>query len=140
MVEELTAYTAQDVFDIDILMHELSPTSYCNEDILDAIIKDINSHAYIIRKEGYIIAAGTLCVMHSLEFTLANIESVVVASKQRGHGYGKVLIEHIIDESKRLGVRSIHLTSNPKRIAANNLYQKLGFLKCETNCFVFEIK
>lgn len=139
MVEELLSYTSADLKDLDLLMHELSPTSFCNKEILDNVLNDVNSHAYIIRKDGQIVAAGTLCVMHNLEFTIASVESVVVLSSCRGRGYGKMLVEHLINEAKRLGVRSIHLTSNPKRTAANNLYQILGFEKYETNCYHFEL-
>ena len=139
MVEELTTYTNQDVEDLDNLMHELSSTSYCNEEILDNVMNDDNAHAYVIREEGHIIAAGALCVMHNLEFTIANVESVVVSTKYRGRGYGKELIELIIDDAKRLNVHSVHLTSNPKRVIANKLYQKLGFVKYETNCYVLGI-
>ena len=121
-------------------MHELSPTSFCNAAILDDNLKDENAHAYVIREDGHIVGAGTLCVMHTLEFTIDNIESVVVSSMLRGKGYGRLLVEHMINEAKRMNVRSIHLTSNPKRVAANELYQRLGFRKYETNCFVFNIQ
>ena len=139
MVEELTSYTSQDLKDIDALMHELSATSYCNEEILNNVMNDGNSHLFIIREDGHIIATGTLCVMHNPEFTIASVESVVVASSCRGRGYGKKLIEHIINEAKYMNVRSVHLTSNPKRVVANNLYQSLGFVKYETNCYHFDI-
>ena len=138
-VEELLSYTLTDVNDLDVLMHELSPTSYCNESILDAVIADENSHVYVIREEGHIVAAGTLCVIHTLEFTNACIESVVVSSKQRGKGLGELLVEHMINEAKKMKVYSIHLTSNPKRVAANNLYQKVGFVRYETNCYVLNL-
>ena len=138
-VEELLSYTLTEVKDLDVLMHELSSTSYCNEAILDAIVADVNSHAYVIREEGHIVAAGTLCVIHTLEFTNACIESVVVSSSQRGKGLGRLLVEHMISEAKRMNVHSIHLTSNPKRVAANNLYLRLGFVKYETNCYYFDI-
>ena len=140
MVEELRSYTLADIEDLDSLMHELSPTSFCNEKILDAVIIDANSHAYVIRADEHIVAAGSLCVMHNLEFTIASVESVVVSSQFRGRGYGKLLIEHIIDEARRLKVRTIHLTSNPKRVAANNLYQSMGFVKYETNCYHLNIE
>ncbi len=135
-VDELLAYTLTDVKDLDQLMNELSSTSCCNESILDALIGDENSYAYVIRDDGHIIAAGTLCIMHTLEFTIASIESVVVLSMHRGKGFGKMLVKHMINKAKKLNVRSIHLTSNPKRISANNLYQSLGFVKYETNCYV----
>lgn len=139
MVEEFQSYTLTDVEDLDRLMHDLSPTSFCNEEILNAVLNDVNSHVYIIREEGHIVGAGTLCVMHNLEFTLASVESVVVSSSYRGRGFGKELMEHILEEARKLKVRSIHLTSNPKRIAANNLYQRLGFMIYETNCYHYEI-
>lgn len=139
MVEELLSYTLTDVKDLDQLMHELSLSSYCNEAILDAILADDNSHAYVIREGGHIVAAGTLCVIHTLEFTNACIESVAVSTKQRGKGLGRLLVEHMINEARKMNVLSIHLTSNPKRVAANNLYQRMGFMKYETNCYVLDL-
>ena len=34
MVEKLSSYTPQDLADLDTLMHELSATSFCNEELL----------------------------------------------------------------------------------------------------------
>lgn len=45
----------------------------------------------------------------------------------------------MIDAAKSLKVRQIQLTSNPKRVAANRLYQNLGFERYETNCYKMEI-
>ena len=89
MVEELVSYSQTDLSDLDMLMHELSASSFCNENLLDDALNDSNVHVYVIRDEGHIVATGTLCIKHTLEFTIADIESVVVGSKCRGHGYGK---------------------------------------------------
>ena len=135
MVEELTSYTSQDVVDLDILMHELSATSFCNEDILDKVMKDCNTHVFVIRENGHFIATGTLCVMHTLEFTIAGIESVVVKSDYRGRGYSKKLLTSLIDAAQMIGVHHLNLTSNPKREAANRVYQSMGFEQYMTNCY-----
>ncbi len=37
MVEKLHSYSSQDLADIDVLMHELSATSYCNETLLEDV-------------------------------------------------------------------------------------------------------
>ncbi len=139
MVEELKSYTSQDLADLDVLMHELSPTSYCNEAILYNVMNDNNSHVFVIREEGHIIATGTLCIMHMLEFTIAGIESVVVKSNVRGKGYGKELITHMIHTSNKEGAHHIQLTSNPLRKTANKLYQSMGFEKYDTNCYKYKI-
>ena len=135
MIEELTTYRSQDLSDLDSLMHELSATSFCSEALLRAALADANVHVYVIRDEGRIAAAGTLCIKHTLEFTIADIESVVVSARCRGRGYGKVLMAALIEAARRYRAHHIQLTSNPARVAANRLYQALGFERYETNCY-----
>lgn len=135
MVEELTTYHPQDLSDLDALMHELSATSLCNEELLEAALNDANVHVYVIREEGRIVATGTLCIKHTLEFAIADIEAVVVDSRCRGRGYGKELMRVMIEVAKGFKVHHIQLTSNPARVAANRLYQDLGFERYETNCY-----
>lgn len=135
MLEELSSFTSQELSDIDMLMHELSATSYCDEALLRNALDDKNVHVFVIRTDGHIVATGTLCIKHTLEFTIADVESVVVSSNYRGRGYGKELMTAIIDAAKNLNVHHIQLTSNPKRVAANQMYQKLGFERYETNCY-----
>ena len=140
MVEELSSYTPQDLVDLDALMHELSATSFCNELLLSNVLDDANVHVYVIRDEGHIVATGTLCIKHTLEFTIADIESVVVSSKFRGRRYGKELMTAMIEAAKTMNVHHIQLTSNPARVAANRLYQDLGFERYETNCYKLLLK
>ena len=135
MIEELSSNTPQDLADLDALMHELSTTSFCNEELLKNALNDANVHVYVIRDEGHIVATGTLCIKHTLEFTIADIESVVVCSKCRGRGYGKELMKAMIEAAKKVNVHHIQLTSNPKRVAANQLYYDIGFERYETNCY-----
>ena len=134
-VGELLAFSLQDLADLDALMHELSATSFCNEKLLNNALNDANVHVYVIRDGGHIVATGTLCIKHTLEFTIADIESVVVSSKCRGRGYGKELMTAMIEAAKKMDVHHIQLTSNPARVAANRLYQELGFERYETNCY-----
>lgn len=139
MVEELISYSPQDLSDLDALMHELSATSFCSEALLRAALEDANVHVYVILADGHIVAAGTLCIKHTLEFTIADIESVVVSSRCRGRGYGKELMTALIEAAGSFGAHHIQLTSNPARVAANRLYQALGFKRYETNCYKLEL-
>ena len=132
MVEELSSYSSQDLTDLDALMHELSATSFCN---VKNAMNDANVHVYVIRDEGHIVATGTLCIKHTLEFTIADVESVVVSSKCRGRGYGKELMMAMVEAAKKMNVHHLQLTSNPARVTANRLYQDLGFERYETNCY-----
>ena len=140
MVEELRLYTPGDLADLDVLMHELSATSYCDELLLSNALDDANVHVYVIRDEGHIVATATLCVKHTLEFTVGDVESVVVSSRCRGLGYGKALMRALIDAAKELGVHHLQLTSHPGRVVANGLYREMGFVRYETNCYKLLLK
>ncbi len=140
MIEELLSYSPQDLKDLDNLMHELSASSYCDEGLLKNALADANSHIFVIREDGRIIATATLCIKHTMEFTIADIESVVVSSQHREKGYGKQLMAALIATAKDMKVHHIQLTSNPKRIAANQLYQALGFERYDTNCYLLKFR
>lgn len=139
MVEELSFFSSSDLTDLGGLIHELSATSCCNERSLSDALGDRNVHVLVIRDGGHIVATGTLCIKHTLEFTIADIESVVVSPQCRGRGYGEELVRALVNTSRELKAHHIQLTSNPKRVAANRLYQELGFVQYETNCYKMEL-
>lgn len=132
---ELLTYTDSDFTDLSSLMQELSSNIVFTRESLERMLADPNSHLYVIREDGRIVACASLCIYHQPFSTDATIESVVVSSKMRGRGLGRKLMEHLIEEAARMKVDRIHLTSNPKRVAANALYQEMGFDKKETNCY-----
>ena len=68
------------------------------------------------------------------------IEDVVIDTVQRGNGFGRKLIEHAIGYCKEAGLGTVYLTSNPKRVAANTLYQSVGFTRKETNMYKMDLK
>ena len=139
-MHELLTYTDSDFTDLASLMQELSSNIVFTRESLERMLADSNSHLYVLRECGRIVACASLCIYHQPFSTDATIESVVVSSKMRGKGLGRKLMEHLIEEASRMKVDCIHLTSNPKREAANALYQKMGFKKKETNCYCKQTK
>ena len=95
-----------------------------------------NAHLFVMQN-----AEGTPVAMLSVGFYRtpsgykAWMEDVVVDAVYRGCGYGKKIVEYAIGFIRDSGADSISLTTNPSRIAANHLYQSLGFEKYETNVF-----
>ncbi len=134
-MHELLTYTDSDFSDLSVLMQELSSNIVFTKESLERLLAAPNSHLYVAREEGRIVACASLCIFHQPFSTDATIESVVVSSKMRGKGLGPKLMQHLLDEASRMKVDCIHLTSNPKREAANALYQKMGFERYETNCY-----
>ena len=65
----------------------------------------------------------------------ARIEDVVVDQDARGHGVATALTLAALDLARQQGARSVDLTSRPSRVAANRLYQRLGFQLRDSNVY-----
>ena len=138
-IKEIIVYSPQVVSELNALMHELSPGATATEERVRRVIEEPNMHQYSAFEEGRMVACATLCVCHTPEMVIGFVEAVVVASAFRGRHIGRQIMERIISDARTFGVQQIHLTSNPKRVAANGLYQALGFEKKETNVYVMKL-
>ena len=138
-IQELQNYTQAQFEDLKQLMSELSDRVNLTQTDLMLVLKDSNSHLYVIFDSERIIGCATLCIFHSPTGTKASIEDVVVSSAYRGQHLGKQLMEYVLEQAKAFAPIELHLTSNPMRVAVNKLYQSIGFQKKETNCYQMTI-
>lgn len=136
---ELHDYTQAQFEDLKQLMSELSDRVNFTQTDLMLVLKDRNCHLYAVLEGEHIIGCVTLCLFHSPTGTKASIEDVVVSSAYRGQHLGRQLMGYVLEQAKAYAPIELHLTSNPMRVAANKLYQSLGFQKKETNCYQMSI-
>lgn len=90
---------------------------------------------YIARFEGDIVGSLTLATFASPTGFHAWIEDVVVDASCRGNGIASQLVNSAIDKAREIGAAHLNLTSRPSRVAANQLYPKLGFALRDTNVY-----
>ena len=108
-------------------------------DDLAALVKSESSTLIVARADnGSIIGAACVTVYRVPTGVRAVIEDVIVDESARGQGIGEALIQRCLDIAREKGAGGVSLTSNPKREAANRLYQKMGFKKRETNAYYFK--
>lgn len=138
-IQVLQSYTQAQFEDLKQLLSDLSDRVNFTQTDLMLVLKDSNCHLYVILDSERIVGCATLCVFHSPTGTKASIEDVVVSSTYRGQHLGKQLMEYVLEQAKAFAPIELHLTSNPMRVAANQLYQSLGFLRKETNCYQMTI-
>lgn len=105
------------------------------EEMFHQLINSSNSHLFFLLKEEQIAGMLTVGIYYSPTGGKAWIEDVVVDESFRGQGLSKLLVAHAIEFVKTKQVPSLMLTSNPKRVAANKLYQIMGFERKETNVY-----
>ena len=111
-----------------------SPTTL-TETMCRQLLDSANSHLFFLMKDEQIAGMLTVGIYYSPTGGKAWIEDVVVDEVFRGQGLSKLLVAHAIDFVKSQEIPLLMLTSNPKRIAANKLYQASGFERKETNVY-----
>lgn len=136
-VVQLKEATDANVREIDALAAELhldGPSSVSLEGVRE-VLASTNAILMTVQDEGKIIGMATLYVMPTTEKRVGHVDDVVVSSEYRGQGLGEKLMRALIDAARERGVSSLHLTSRPARVAAQKLYEKVGFKKRETDVF-----
>ncbi len=138
-IVELNTLTDAQVQEVIGLMGELDPTITVTTEMVKRTVEAPGTHFIAVTAEEHIIGCASLCVFESPTGRKASVEDVVVSSPYRGQHIGKQLMQYIIEYAKTLAPINLQLTSRPERVAANKLYQSLGFQKRETNAYRMEI-
>lgn len=89
---------------------------------------------------GTIVGSLTLVIFRIPTGLRAWIEDVVVDEAGRGQGVGEALNGFALDLARAEGCKTVDLTSRPSREAANRLYQRLGFVRRETNVWRYSFE
>ena len=111
-----------------------------SEEMFNQLLASPNSHLFFLLKNEQIAGMLTVGIYHSPTGGKAWIEDVVVDESFRGQGLSKLLVAHAIEFTKSKQIPSLMLTSNSKRVAANKLYQTMGFERKETNVYRMKFK
>ena len=134
-IKELTSLSDANWQYLDVLMKQMSDEKLVSRGMIEDVVNDPNSHLFAIFDGDAIVGCATLSVYYSPTGRKACIEDVVVHTDYRGQHLGRMLLEHLISEARTMSPIEIHLTSRPVRVAANALYQSLGFVKRDTNFY-----
>lgn len=102
---------------------------------LQQVLQSESSFLYVAKEGDKILGTITLVVYKIPTGKKAWIEDVVVDASERGKGIAEALIRHVLDVAHQNGIEKIALTSQPFRVAANNLYRKVGFELRKTNVY-----
>ena len=81
----------------------------------------------------------TLAVYYDPNGSKAWIENVVIENNMQGKKLGRLLIEYAIEAARRYSPCTLMLTSRPARVAANTLYQSVGFEQKTTNVYKLKV-
>jgi ribosomal protein S18 acetylase RimI-like enzyme len=108
---------------------------------LGALVGSKASILLIVRfpnENGPIVGMLTLLIYRVPSGVRAHVEDIVVDESMRGQGIGEALVRRALNIAREAGANGVALTTNPRREAANRLYQRMGFNRWETNVYFYE--
>ena len=126
-----------DLGEVRKLITQLDPSAKVDENNLYKAILD--GHISTVFDKGKIIGMGWVFPRRTLLRKQAVVEDMIVNSDYRGKGLGEKILKDLIKWSKKERIEVLELTTNPKRIAANSLYKKVGFKFHETNHYLLKL-
>lgn len=137
-IEILRRPTNKDLRDINLLLPQIAQKPHLLSIKELKLVTGQESCRLIVArdtKESRLVGMSAVTLVYIPTGLITTIEDVVVDEKYRGMGIGRKLTQKMIDVAKGKRAKTISLTTNPAREAANAMYQKMGFFKKETNYY-----
>jgi len=95
-----------------------------------AIAADPNQLLAVVERDGVVVGCLQLSLIPGLSrlgMWRGQIESVRIASSERGRGLGRTMFEWALDECRKRGCGLVQLTTDKSRPDARRFYESLGF-------------
>jgi ribosomal protein S18 acetylase RimI-like enzyme len=135
---ETKELTPASVAEVNRLLKEVKPEAETLTET-DVRLIAVESYLAVARRAGMIVGMATLTDRLLPTGRKAFVDDVAVDPGFRGQGVGEGLVLHVIGEARRRDCIAVELTSRSARVAANRLYEKLGFVKKDTNFFQLKL-
>ena len=99
-----------------------------------AVLLEDPGATLLIARDGDAIVGTALVIVYPTTMRVeSRIEDVVVDGAARGRGIGEALIRECIEVARRRGASIVELQTARVRLAANRLYERMGFERRDSN-------
>lgn len=122
------------------LLPQLSSTAEpVDHDAVRRMVANDANTLLVARTAHDIVGTLTLVLLQLPSGVRGRIEDVVVDTAARGQGVARLLTGEALRIARESGARTVDLTSRPDRVAANRLYEDLGFQARESRVYRFPL-
>ena len=142
-IQKVTAFT-DETFEaiLRLIPHLGSKKALPTQQEIATLIESESATLWVARypdQAGTLVGMLTIAVYRVPTGLRSIVEDVVVDPSFRRLGIARALVQAAIDFARQAGANGVALTSNPKREAANRMYQSMGFERRETNSYFYRL-
>ena len=118
--------TGDDDLDAVVALEAASFTNpWTREMLARELEQPTSARVYVLRLPGVPVAGFCSCWVIGDEL---HVNTIAVEAARRGHGLGRALMLHVLADVARDGVRRATLEVRRSNLAAQRLYERLGFV------------
>jgi len=133
-IEAAREASAELVAALTALLPQLNPNLPAPTSEHLAVLLDDPGATLLIARDGDAIVGTALVIVYPTTMRVeSRIEDVVVDGAARGRGIGEALIRECIEVARRRGASIVELQTARVRLAANRLYERMGFERRDSN-------
>ena len=132
MSDEIRIHVAESLTDDDLaaierLLPQLSSSATFDRARVVAMLEHDGTDLILARANGRLVGMATLASFPLPSGLRGHLDDVVVDQSLRGRGIARLLLEAVIELARERRLRTLDLTSRPKRESAIRLYEAVGF-------------
>ena len=116
------------IADLDAVVsieRETFPTPWSEDSFRQEMERNVAARYLVAEKDGRVIGYGGAWVI----LDESHITNIAIAEAERGHGYGRLLTEALMQYLANLGAEYATLEVRRSNIRAQNLYKSVGFIQ-----------
>lgn len=137
-IEKITEFTPHIADSLRILAKQIGKNyqPLSDNDIKEMIISSTHNLFVVKDTSENKIVGMILVLIYRIPYVRkAYLDDLVIDVDYRKNGLGTLLIQTALEYAKEQGAAYVDFTSRPYRGAGNNLYEKFGFKKRDTNVY-----
>ena len=102
-------------------------------DRLSAAYAEARARFYVVEApDGRVVGCGGITQLRGAAPEVCELQKMYFLAEARGRGLGRRLLEHCLEDARRLGYTYCYLESVARMHAAARLYRRLGFVPLDT--------
>jgi ribosomal protein S18 acetylase RimI-like enzyme len=135
----LNEVTDERVDELNGLMKQLTPNAQVLNNAYVQRILESQTELIVATDAGRIVGCVSVAVVYQPYGTKGWIEDFVVDERYRGRGVATELMRLAVAHARSEGCVTLNLTSSSRRESAIRLYEKLGFVRRDTNVYKLDL-
>lgn len=120
MIELMTLADIDEVTEIE---NKLFTDAWSRDNFIYELTGNDFSKCYVVKENDRVIGYGCLYIL----FERAEIATIAIQSEYQSKGYGRQLLQHMIDEAIKDECEIMSLEVRISNLKAISLYEKMGF-------------